>query len=119
MAPLPSSTPLRTILSRAAITLSVLIILGYGFSRTYDAFAGPGIDLITPPQGATTSIAVVVAGKSKRVFELRINGNIVPTTPEGKFQEVVGLSVGYNILTVTGLDRLGKSVTITREIIRE
>lgn len=108
---------IRKLLQWTAVGIGILIILGYGVFAFKGIIWGPRIVLITPQSGfATTSPLIIVSGRAIRAKNLFLNGATTTLDLAGNFNESLLLSPGYNIMTLEGFDKYGRSTKKTIEM---
>lgn len=79
----------------------------------YPIVHGPAIHIENITNGETFSSPVIeLSGRARFTKDLMVNGVVLPTSPEGSFDEKLVLTPGYNIISVSGKDRFG---TITEK----
>ncbi|MBI3634519.1 MAG: hypothetical protein HY228_02780 [Candidatus Yonathbacteria bacterium] len=108
---------MRKLLQRIGIAIGIIIILGYGVFALQGIIRGPKIILGTPQSGfATTTPLILVSGRAVRVTNLSLNGATTTLDLAGNFSESLLLSRGYNIMTIEGFDKYGRSAKETVEM---
>lgn len=102
------------------ITVAVLVVSIYLFIQ-YQSFTGsPQLSLSEPKDNLrTSSVEVLVVGRTYSDATLKINGQDVQLSPGGAFSVAVALVEGVNELVVTASNRFGKTSTQKRNIIVE
>lgn len=92
-------------------TLVVAVFL-YGFFEARRLLEGPQISIVTPEGGvATSSTAVLVAGTAANISFLTINDKPSHTDESGNFSELLVPPPGITVVTVSGVDRFGRTVS--------
>jgi hypothetical protein len=111
------TTP-KKIFSTLAVLLLTGTILGYGYYRTRDFLNGPVVEITTPANGQLLVSALIdVAGISKNISFLNLNGRKIFTDENGNWHEKLLASPGYNRIEVAAKDRFGRDVTKTLEVV--
>ena len=101
---------IRKLLLRAVVVIGILIVLGYGVFAFKGIIWGPRIILIAPQSGfATTSPLIIVSGRAIRTKNFFLNGATTTLDLAGDFSEPLLLSPGYNIMTLEGFGKYGRS----------
>lgn len=87
----------------------MLIVIGYGFSKSYNLINGVSLTVSGIP---TDSIAhnpyLQMSGNAKNAVLLSLNGRPITINKQGVWQDAVILSKGYNMITVLARDKFGK-----------
>lgn len=108
-----TQTIMRTIFGIVGIFLVVFIA-----SKLYPIIHGPRISISTLTNGAIlTDPMVRISGVASFTRELIVNGESFALSPSGAFDEKLLLNPGYNLITVQGIDRYGKSNNQTYAVI--
>lgn len=83
-------------------------VLGFVGMKVYPIVHGPAIDLSTLSDGGTVTEPMVrISGIAKYTRDLVINGNALPLSPDGSFDEKLVLNPGYNLISVAARDQFG------------
>lgn len=99
------------------ILLGTVIVL-YGFFELRNFIRGPKLTIFSPKNYSDqTEPFIVVSGRADRVDSLTMSGRRIYTDQNGLFLEPLLLSWGYNIISLEGSDRLGRSVSQKLEIV--
>src|SRR3989338_9327598 len=108
---------IRKLLQRIAIITAILAILGYSLFAFKGIVLGPRIILDTSLNGfATTTPLITISGRASRVKNLFLNGATTTLDLAGDFSEQLLLSRGYNIMTLEGNGKYGRSTRETIEM---
>lgn len=97
-------------LSGVAITLVVIFVLGYSWSRTRDLLRGPELTVLPIDTATLASPLIKLEGQVKRVAHLRLNDGKIFADASGHFTEELLLYPGYNMIKVEAVDRFGRKV---------
>lgn len=93
-------------------------LVGYAAFQAEALFLGPRLIVDSPISGMSTSTSLVtIEGRASNISYLTLNGNKIFTDEQGKFKERILLSYGYNIITVSAIDRFERSVTKSLQLI--
>lgn len=100
------------------ITATVLVaILGYVGVHIAGLLAPPPLELMSPPQGLTTSNSTIeIKGKTLPGASVEINGSPLPALADGKFNHLLVLNGGINTIVVSARKRYSKPTVIERQI---
>lgn len=91
----------------STLTLGILAFVGFNL---YPLLHGPKLEIKSIADTTPLDHALItVSGKAKFTQELFINGALLSLSPNGTFEKKIVLSEGYNTLTVSGVDRYGKT----------
>ena len=104
-----------------AVLVVIAVVLGvFGYLLwQFSALAGaPVLSLTTPSADeAITGGAIDVSGHTTPGADISINDSPVLTDTDGNFSEKVALQNGVNVIRVTSRSKLGKTSTVTRNIL--
>jgi hypothetical protein len=88
-------------ISAGIVTSLAALALGVLGWQIYRITALPSLALATPADGTLSAVPTVsVSGLTERGTELRINGELVYLSADGKFSEAVNLHRGLNIIKI-------------------
>src|SRR3989344_9471416 len=98
---------------------AVIIRIGvYAFFASKDLIKGPTLTIVLPINGSATSTSLVtIRGLASNVAFLTLNDRQIFTDENGRIEEQLLLSYGYNIITLKGKDKFGKETTKRLELI--
>ncbi len=107
------------LIAEAAILLIVLAGIGiYAYFETRALFLGPQIRITSPVDGSSfKKPSIIVAGYAYNVSYLFLDDNPIFVDTDNAFRETLLLLPGYNTVTVKALDRFGKRVEKTLELV--
>lgn len=97
-------------LSSVAVTLLVLFIIGYSWSRTRDLIRGPELTVYPIDTSTLASPLIKLEGQVQRVAHLQLNDGKIFADADGHFQEEILLYPGYNKIKIEATDRFGRTV---------
>ena len=86
----------------------VVVVAGYFAFQARFLLQGPIITLNEEPDIVQTEPAVTIAGATKNIVSLTLNGRTIYTDEAGNFEESLILENGYTIMTLRAEDRYGK-----------
>lgn len=67
--------------------------------------------------GANVDEGIIkILGQAKKATNLYINGKSTSVTKNGEFEEAIALPAGYNIITITAVDKFGKGSSKTMRL---
>lgn len=98
----------------AALGVFFVLMLIYAYIEAKDALFGPRIAIEVPE--SVSSPLITLAGSAEHISELRLNGNPIPVTEEGAFDEPYLLAPGYNRIVFEAKDQYGRERTQVLEI---
>ena len=109
---------LKRILTISSITLAVAGFVLYAYFQSREYLRGPILIVEEPSNGflATTSL-IFIAGRSKNISFLTLNGKQNFTNEQGRFRESLLLEEGYSIMTLEAKDRFGHTATKKLELV--
>jgi hypothetical protein len=111
-------TGAKKIIANSFAVLLTVSVLGYAYFRAQDFLIGPVVVFETPKNGATvTSPVLTVAGTSRNLSFISLNGRKIFTDKNGDWNEKIALSPGYNIIEADVKDRFGCEVKKTLQVI--
>ncbi len=95
----------------------LFIALFFVGSRFYPMLTKISIDTASIKDGETVSTGIVkIFGNAKRATNLYINGKSTSVTKSGEFEDAIALPNGYNIVTITAVDKFGKASSETMKV---
>jgi hypothetical protein len=95
----------------------LIIALFFVGSRFYPMLTKINIDTSSIKDGETVTNGIVkIFGNAKRATNLYINGKSTSVTKSGEFEDAIALPDGYNIVTITAIDKFGKTSSETMKI---
>lgn len=104
-----------------AILVGIVLIVGVVTYLLWEltALAGaPSLSVTSPSANAVvTGSVLVVSGYTTPGSNVSINNSPIVTDAVGSFSEKISLQNGVNAIHVTSLSKLGKSTTITRDVL--
>ena len=104
-------------MSRGLLVSLISLVVGYGLIEARSYIIGPSLILESPqenaslPQGACT-----VRGRALRLDTLTLNGAPLLRDTGGAFSTTLTLPPGASFITLTGSDRFGRKVSLTRSV---
>jgi hypothetical protein len=97
--------------------LAIAVVIGYGFLKAKLFIEGPQVLVSTPLDGIVVNNPLItVSGTAKNIAHLSLDGGKIFTDEIGTFHESRLLSYGYNTVTVSALDKFGRSTEKTLRI---
>jgi hypothetical protein len=97
-------------LSSVAVTLLILFIIAYSWSRTRDLIRGPELTVYPIDTSTLASPLIKLEGQVQRVAHLQLNDGKIFADADGHFQEEILLYPGYNKIKIEATDRFGRTV---------
>lgn len=106
-------------LAVAGATLLVVAIIGSYLAWQFSALAAaPHVDLTSPISDQVITGGVVeVSGKATPGTDVFINDSPILVDADGKFDDKLALSDGLNTIQITAKNKLGKTTTVSRNIL--
>lgn len=100
-----------------ALVLVLVSLISYGLFVFSPLLKRPNITISTPQNGEIVSgTEVQVRGTVENVSKLTLNNTPLTISKSGTFEGRVAIWEGNTILVLTGYDRFGRSVTVSRII---
>jgi hypothetical protein len=111
-------TTIKKMLGIGSAIILTAVVFGYGYFRTKDFLEGPVLEITTPKNGEMFSSALIsVAGLSKNLSFLSIDGRKIFTNKDGVWEEKLLLQNGVNIIEVQATDRFGRENTQVMRVV--
>ncbi len=108
----------KTIVKISIIVLVVTAIAGYSYFQSRNLIRGPLVSLSMLPTGSTVASALVaVKGTASNISFISLNDRQIFVDKDGKFNEELLLSPGYNMWTIQAKDKFGRIVTKKIELV--
>ena len=105
-------------IAAATLVSVMLIIFSYLVWQFSSLAAPPSLTIISPTSDqALTGSVVDVSGKTIPGADVTVNDSPVLTDTDGTFNEKVALQEGINAIRITAKSKLGKTTTITRNVL--
>ncbi len=106
--PMTQKEKMFRLAQKACIGLFAVGVIGFVGLKLYPLVHGPEVDLMTLSNGANLKDPMIrVSGKALYTKDLVVNGNQLPLSPDGSFDEKLLLNPGYNLITIAAKDRFG------------
>lgn len=105
-----------TKLTRIALGLFFLAVVGYGYFELRGLLWGPTITLSELPD-VTSEQLVTIAGAAAHIATLSMNGTEIPVTETGEFVHSYLLAPGVNRIALDAKDKYGAAAHKTVEIV--
>src|ERR1700722_7484837 len=93
-------------LTKIALAIFFLIILGYAYFEARGILYGPAIYVSQTVEQVSTPY-VELTGTTSNIATLSMNGEAVPVTEQGVFDVPYALSPGYNRIVLDASDKYG------------
>lgn len=106
----------RTLVWLAGLSLVALVVAYIGWQVAALA-APPKISLDNPGDQVVSTGVIPLNGHIDPGSDLFINDSPVETNPDGSFQQKIALQDGVNTIRITAKNKLGKTRTITENIL--
>lgn len=104
---------------RTTVIAAILVLVaGYSLFSARHIIEGPQIKIKNPTNGkAFTESLISIEGKAKNVAFITLNDRQIFVDEQGKLQEKLLLSPGYNIIKLYARDKFGREVTKQLELV--
>lgn len=102
--------------TKIAIFVFFVLILGYGYYEARGLLFGPVIT-ITSSTTLVYQPAITIRGKADRIASLSMNGEKIPVTEDGVFEEPFVLAPGDNHIMLDATDKYGRNQQKVLEIV--
>ena len=108
---------MQKIILVACLSLLIVGVAGYGIFIFSPILKRPSVIINYPSEGETVSgTEIIVKGQVKNVSRLYLNGSQLTISKNGGFESRLAIWEGHTILVITGYDRFGRSVSVSRII---
>jgi len=102
---------------RVLTALILLIVLIYGIHEAIPLLAGPQLSISSPQNGESfDNNFIIISGTAVHTQGVSLDGGPLLTDQTGHFETTLTLPSGGAILTITGTDRFGRSVSEQRTV---
>jgi hypothetical protein len=109
---------IKNYLTYGAVTLIIAIIGGYTLFQLRHLIEGPRITFLKPLNGVLVHNSIFsLEGVAQNVKEVQIDDRPAFINETGKFTDTILLSVGYNVIRVTGKDKFNRKTEQQIEVI--
>jgi hypothetical protein len=106
-----------TILTYVGMSAVILLLCSYVIFQARLLITGPQVTLDFVPETIQTVRTITLAGNTKNITEITLNGRDIMTTQGGHFNEDVVLQNGYTIVRINASDRYGRETTLEHEFV--
>ena len=104
------NTDAKKILKIVSLSVLLLFIIIYAFSRAKDVIFGVKIIDVNIVDGAKiTDNILKITGNARNAVSLTLNDRIISVDQEGNFNETIALLSGYNVISIKAKDEFGNS----------
>ena len=102
----------------AAVSILVLVVIGYSFYQARQIIQKPTITIESPENGSTLSSPLIeVRGKTTRISRITFNDRQIFVDESGVFAEKTLLSPGYNVFKIAVEDSLKRKAEKLIEVV--
>ncbi|RJR13590.1 hypothetical protein C4585_01790 [Candidatus Parcubacteria bacterium] len=101
---------------RIGLVAFFLIVVAYAYFEGRALLYGPTID-VSPRVMEVNEPYITIHGTARRIASLSLNGDPIPVTEDGAFEEGYVLVPGYNRIILDAKDKYGKATERVIEII--
>jgi hypothetical protein len=105
-------------LTKIVLGIFFVIILLYAFYEGHGILFGPSIE-VSGRAMIVHQPYIEIKGAAQRIASLAMNGQDIPVTEDGSFDQPYVLSPGYNRIVLDAKDKYGKSTQRVIEIVYE
>ena len=103
-------------ITRIALILFFLLIIGYAYFEARGVLYGPNIQVGSSVQEVNDPF-IAIQGKAERIADLSMNGRPISVTEDGAFNEPYLLSPGLNRIMLDATDRYGRTTQRVIQIV--
>lgn len=107
----------RQLLIYSALTLGLVVLLGYLVFQARFLIQGPRISLVEEPASVQNERVVTIKGYARNITKITINDRPMFTDRAGYFSEALVLENGYTIATIAATDRYGRETRVVRPFV--
>lgn len=108
----------QTYIKITAVLLLTLSIIGYSLFQARNLIRGPIIEIINPQNGSSLAKSLItIEGVARNISYISLNDRQIFIDEEGRFEEQLLLSYGYNIMTIKAKDKFGRNAEKTLELV--
>ena len=108
----------KAIIKISIIVLVASAVIGYSYFQSRNLIKGPQVSLLSPITGQTLSDPLVsINGVAKNISFISLNDRQIFVDKDGKFNEQLLLSPGYNMWTIQAKDKFGRIVSKRIELV--
>ncbi len=93
-----------------ALVVFFILVIIYAYFEASDALFGPRISLADAPTSVSSPF-ITLKGQAEHIAELRLNGNPIPVTEDGVFEEPYILAEGFNRIVLEAKDQYGRETS--------
>lgn len=117
------NTPFKNQLTLGDLSRTGLVVLVLGGFVLYILFqaryviTGPQINLASSPATHQNTRVIELAGSTKNITFIWLNGRQIFTNEKGEFREDLVLENGYTIATLRAVDRYGREVELVKPFV--
>lgn len=104
-------------LTRIALVIFFLIVIGYAYYEARALLFGPTIDISAQGMSATADQYVLIQGQADHIASLAVDGQPIQVTETGAFQEPYVLAPGVNRIVFDAKDKYGNATQKVVEIV--
>lgn len=101
---------------RFGLAAFFLLIIGYAYFEGRALLYGPTIE-VSPRVMEVSEPYITIQGVARHVASLSLNGDPIPVTEDGAFEEGYVLVPGYNRILLDAKDKYGKNAKRIIEIV--
>jgi hypothetical protein len=95
------------------------VIVAYSYYASHGIIEGPTIVVTSPAAGETSfaTSSVTIKGVATRTQSITLNGRPILIDQAGNFLETIILFPGYNVETLSGVDKFGHTTTVSLPLV--
>lgn len=105
-------------LTKIVLAVFFVIVVGYALYEAQGILFGPSI-AISGRAMLVYQPYIEIRGTAQRIASLQMNGQQIPVTEDGSFDQPYVLSLGYNRIVLDARDKYGKTAERVIEIVYE
>ena len=106
-------------ITKALLAVFFIVLVGYGYYEARGLLFGPSIDISAGRAMIVYQPYIELKGTASRISQLSMNGQQIPVTEDGSFDQPYVLSPGYNRIIFDAKDQYGKTAQRVIEVVYE
>ncbi len=107
----------QNILKGIAIIALLAGVFWYMLFQARNLLLGPEVVIVSPEETVQRERTITLAGTTKNIVSLTLNGRSIFTDEKGSFENMLVLEDGYTIMTLRAEDKYGRMVTLSKSFV--